>query len=678
MLKNTFLGSLFLLFSLTMFSQEYILAVQKPYVVFLDAETGDVANAQGIDMSALNVATPKAVKYVGNEIWVTDQLDDVIYKFDSDGNHVGTITGSMDNIKGFDIINDSEIWVTNAGSQNGAPGDAVVRLDMDGNYLGSYDTPDKSSFDVLDNGTNVLVSFIHQGSPIEVWDYDGNYINNFVDPGTLNFPQQINFTQDGHLLVANFSAPSGIYLFDGETGVNHEFWPTSGPRGVVETDNGSILWSNNNGIHRLNPSTGVSTLILSGNTQYFGKRTSISGCITPSLSVANPDPVCEGNTATITATSNGQDVFWYNSATSTSPIGSGLSFTTPELSETTSFWVQAFNYGAGGEPVVITGGARTAPTSSSSSSVNPGTAPWGLSFDADENFTINSVDVYLAGSAGSLTVQLLDENWSMIEEITLSTPAGNSANPVQHEIELNFEVQAGNTYRLVASSSPEMIREFTSEHPGYPYDIGDVGTVTGGTLNNSNSNNTVYYFFYNWTVSTFEGEVCESDREEVIATVNPTPETPGGEADQQFNQGETLADLTVEATGDLIWYEDAQATTVLPETTPLVDGTTYYVSQTIDDCESNLFAITVHLRLGTGSFENFALFVFPNPVIDMLNIKSEKPVDSVEVFDITGRKLIEKSDIRNSQFDMSSYSAGTYLVRIKAGKEVQMIKVLKN
>lgn len=678
MLKNTFLGSLFLLFSLTMFSQEYILAVQKPYVVFLDAETGDVANAQGIDMSALNVATPKAVKYVGNEIWVTDQLDDVIYKFDSDGNHVGTITGSMDNIKGFDIINDSEIWVTNAGSQNGAPGDAVVRLDMDGNYLGSYDTPDKSSFDVLDNGTNVLVSFIHQGSPIEVWDYDGNYINNFVDPGTLNFPQQINFTQDGHLLVANFSAPSGIYLFDGETGVNHEFWPTSGPRGVVETDNGSILWSNNNGIHRLNPSTGVSTLILSGNTQYFGKRTSISGCITPSLSVANPDPVCEGNTATITATSNGQDVFWYNSATSTSPIGSGLSFTTPELSETTSFWVQAFNYGAGGEPVVITGGARTAPTSSSSSSVNPGTAPWGLSFDADENFTINSVDVYLAGSAGSLTVQLLDENWSMIEETTLSTPAGNSANPVQHEIELNFEVQAGNTYRLVASSSPEMIREFTSEHPGYPYDIGDVGTVTGGTLNNSNSNNTVYYFFYNWTVSTFEGEVCESDREEVIATVNPTPETPGGEADQQFNQGETLADLTVEATGDLIWYEDAQATTVLPETTPLVDGTTYYVSQTIDDCESNLFAITVHLRLGTGSFENFALFVFPNPVIDMLNIKSEKPVDSVEVFDITGRKLIEKSDIRNSQFDMSSYSAGTYLVRIKAGKEVQMIKVLKN
>lgn len=677
--KITFLSSLLLLFSTLMFSQEYIMVVQKPYIVSLDIETGDVINAQAIDMSGLNTTTPKAVKQVGDEIWVTDQVDDAIYRFDDEGNHLGTVSGNMDNIKGLELVNNNEIWVTNAGTSNGAPGDAIVRLDMDGNYQGSYATGEKSSFDIIDTGTGVFISFINQGSPIERWDYDGNFIDNLVEPGTLNFAQQIDLTADGNLLVGNFSSPSGIYLFDTGSGSQLEYWPLSDVRGVMETNDGSILWSNSSGIHRLNPSTGVSTTILSGGAQFFGRINSESGsgCTTPSLSVENPDPICEGNTTTLTATSNGEDVKWYDSETGTSPIATGLSFTTPELTETTSYWVQAFNYGSGGEPVLITGGARVAPASTSSSSVNPGTAPWGLSFDADDDFTINTVDVYLAGSAGSLTVQLLDEDWSLLEEKTVTTPAGNASNPIQHEVELDFDVTGGNTYRLVASASPDMIREFSSEHPGFPYEIGDVGTVTGGTLNNSHSNNTVYYFFYNWTVTASDVEVCESERKEVVVTVNPTPDIPSGDADQQFNQGETLADLTVEATGDLTWYEDAAGTTVLPETTPLVDGTTYYVSQTIDECESALFAITVHLRLGAASFENFALYVFPNPVSDMLNIKSEKSVDSVEIFDITGRKLTEKTNIINSRFDMSNFSAGTYLVRIKAGKEVQLIKVLK-
>lgn len=665
-----------LLFSIQTAAQEYIMVVQKPYVVALDANTGDVVNPQAIDLSSLVITTPKAVKQIGNEIWLTEQLDDFIYRFDLDGNYLGEIFGSMDNIKGLENVN-NEVWVTNAGTANGAPGEAIVRLDSDGNYLGAYDTNGNSSFDILNTGTDVYISFIHQGSPVQRWDYEGNYIDDIVPPGTLNFAQQLDLTASGDLLVGNFSSPAGIYLFDGTTGNQLQYWPQTGVRGVMETHDGSILWSNSSGIHRLNPATGVSTMILSGGAQFFGRINPGGGCTTPSLSVENPDPICEGHTATITATSNGQDVQWYDSATATSPIATGSTFTTPQLTETTSYWVQAFNYGSGGEPVEITEGARVAPTSTTSSSVNPSTAPWGLSFDTHEDFTINSVDVYLAGAPGSLTVQLLDENWTLIEEKTVSTPAGNSSNPVQHEVELDFDVEAGKTYRLVASSSPQMVREFTSTHPGYPYDIGDAGTVTGGTINSSHTNNTVYYFFYNWTVTISGTEVCASDREEVEVTVNPTPETPGGEPDQQFNQGDTLADLVVEATGDLTWYEDENGTVELPETTPLTDGTTYYVSQTIDGCESLLFGITAHLSLGTTSFENFAISVFPNPVKDILNIKSEKPVDFVEIFDITGRKLSHLTNIQNSQINFNQFTAGTYIIRIKAGKEIQTIKILK-
>lgn len=677
-MKNiTYLFSLIFLFTTTMFSQEYIMVVQKPYVVSLDVETGDVIDSQAIDMTALNTSTPKAVKQIGDEIWVTDQISDLIYRFDEDGNHLGNISGGIDNIKGLDLIDNSEVWVTNAGTANGAPGDAIVRFDMNGNNLGFYPTGSNSSFDVLDVGNGeVFISFISEGSPIERWDYNGNFINNVVEPNNLNFAQQVDITASGNLLVGNFSSPSGVYVFDVDTGDQIEYWSQTGVRGVMETGDGSILWSNSAGVHRLDPTTGSSTLLLGGASQFFGRVNFGEGCTTPTLSVETPDPICEGTTATIEATSNGEDIHWYDTESGTTPIFTGSSFTTPELSETTSYWVQAFSYGDG-EEVEIEGGARVAPTNNTGSSVVAATSPWGLSFDVDEDFTINSVDVYLTGSAGTLVVQLLDENWNFIEETTVSCPAGNASNPVQHEVSLDFDVQAGNTYRLVAVSSPQMVREFTSAHPGFPYPIGDVGTVTGGTINSSHTNNTVYYFFYNWTVTTMGVEVCESDREEVVVTVNPTPETPSGESDQNFRQGDTLADLEVIATGDLTWYEDENGTVVLPETTELEDGVTYYVSQTIDGCESGLFAITVHLTIGVDSFKEFAMSVYPNPVATTLNIISEKQIDFVEIYDITGRRLARITNVIDGKIDFSMYAAGTYVIRVKAGKEFQAIKILK-
>src|SRR5690606_2010390 len=111
--------------------------------------------------------------------------------------------------------------------------------------------------------------------------------------------------------------------------------------------------------------------------------------------------------------------------------------------------------------------------------------------DTTESFTITSVDVYLASSSpGNLVMQLLDENYNVLDETTVSCPAGNSGSPVQFAVPLDFSVEAGNSYKLVAAESPVMVREFSSEHPGFPYPIGDVGSVTGGTINNGDINTT--------------------------------------------------------------------------------------------------------------------------------------------------------------------------------------------
>src|SRR5690606_1215634 len=159
-------------------------------------------------------------------------------------------------------------------------------------------------------------------------------------------------------------------LFDLETGEELNFWPLSDVRGVSEAEDGSILWTNSSGINRLNPATGTSTLLSGGSAQFFTLlNPDETSCTTPTLSVEEPDAVCSGNSAFLTAVSNGEDVNWYDSETATTPIFTGTEFETPELTESTSYWVQAVSYGTG-EGETIEGGARLMPASNSSSSVN--------------------------------------------------------------------------------------------------------------------------------------------------------------------------------------------------------------------------------------------------------------------------------------------------------------------
>ncbi len=89
----------------------------------------------------------------------------------------------MDNIKGMEVVN-GRIWVTNAGSMNGAPGDTIIRFDTNGSNLGFIDTAGESSFDIVDAGNGeVYISYINTATKIERRDYDGNILGNIVNPG---------------------------------------------------------------------------------------------------------------------------------------------------------------------------------------------------------------------------------------------------------------------------------------------------------------------------------------------------------------------------------------------------------------------------------------------------------------------------------------------------------------
>jgi gliding motility-associated-like protein len=89
---------------------------------------------------------------------------------------------------------------------------------------------------------------------------------------------------------------------------------------------------------------------------------------------------------------------------------------------------------------------------------------------------------------------------------------------------------------------------------------------------------------------------CESERIPVTVTLQNTM-SPTGEATQNFcsSQNPTLSNLVV--VGSTIkWYDSSTLGNLLTDNTSLVDGKTYYVAQTVNNCESlNRLSVTISL-----------------------------------------------------------------------------------
>ncbi len=119
------------------------------------------------------------------------------------------------------------------------------------------------------------------------------------------------------------------------------------------------------------------------------------------------------------------------------------------------------------------------------------------------------------------------------------------------------------------------------------YDVAAAGTLLPNTT--LLQNNTTYY-----ASQSING--CESERVPVKINIQNTP-PPTGDANQPFCSGSNPTIASIMVTGDLVeWYDTASNGTLLPTTTNLQDGKTYYVSQTVNNCESQRFAVTVSVK----------------------------------------------------------------------------------
>ncbi|MBW4360885.1 T9SS type B sorting domain-containing protein [Flavobacterium taihuense] len=88
---------------------------------------------------------------------------------------------------------------------------------------------------------------------------------------------------------------------------------------------------------------------------------------------------------------------------------------------------------------------------------------------------------------------------------------------------------------------------------------------------------------------------CESERIPVAINIQNTL-APTGNTNQTFCTGQNPTIANILVTGSSIkWYDTANNGSLLAETTNLQNGKTYYASQTINNCESPRFGITVSI-----------------------------------------------------------------------------------
>lgn len=253
---------------ITDFSNDRVLAVS-PF-------DGSVINANFItDIGAVGwqFSSPKEAIQVGSEIWVSDQVEDRIHRFSQTGSFLSSIgNAGLDNIRGMGITGNT-VYVCNQGTNNGAPGPALVGFDFSGSPVGNRAlVAGASPFDVLDYGTpgELLVTNSTSDDVERINSATGALIGQFQITTALQFPQQMFKRSNGNLLVAGFSGAgaSGLYEFDSAGNQVGFFLNGLGPRGVFELQNGEYLVTYGGGaggrLVRVNPQTGDVTTILSG------------------------------------------------------------------------------------------------------------------------------------------------------------------------------------------------------------------------------------------------------------------------------------------------------------------------------------------------------------------------------------------------------------------------------
>jgi hypothetical protein len=264
----------------------------------------------------------------------------------------------------------------------------------------------------------------------------------------------------------------------------------------------SYLWSNGETTQTIEVSgTDIYSVTVPGLCQEFSSEGFDPGVtvLSPELPQTENDTLYEVGFTTLTAV--GDMLTWYDALGNV--VGEESTFETPELLETTSYFVtntQSF------ESDFFTGQEEPVANSPFSGGQYNGQ----IIFDCFDAFVLRKVTVY-TDTPGERIIELRDNQGAVLLSHSFEAVEG------QQEVSLDFQVDPGTDLILTTNTdknqetlgtdAPRLQR--SNEAVAYPYIIDNVVT-----LKQSNFGEQYYYYFYNWEIRTI-GKECTSEAVEV-------------------------------------------------------------------------------------------------------------------------------------------------------------------
>jgi hypothetical protein len=392
----------------------------------------------------------------------------------------------------------------------------------------------------------------------------------------------------------------------------------------------------------------------------LGVHTSNCGtlpCATINAPVAVNATICGGATATISATASetNSTLYWFDSATNGTSLGTGASYTTIALTATTSFWVEEAVTGcppsprtevvvtvSGIAPVVSGGIDQTvcAGESVTLTAVGTGTISWNNGVTDGASFIPTGTTTYT---------------------ITLTSGACSNTDQVLVTVNSLPTVSAGADQTVCAGAS------VTLNGSGVTNLAWDNG-VTNGTAFLAITTNT-------YTVTGIDANQC-TNTDQVTVTVNPVPT-----ATATFTTGTTLV---AGPTGqDYQWISCANnqpvngatnaSYTVTTNGSYSVEVTNSFGCSTISNCV---------LISSVGINENKAestISVYPNPTKGKVNLTIPTEQANVTVYNALGKVISNYNNLQNgAAIDLSNNPYGVYLIHVASEKGTSILRVVRN
>ncbi len=326
---------------------------------------------------------------------------------------------------------------------------------------------------------------------------------------------------------------------------------------------GEFRWFDEDGTELLFTGASFTTGILSTTTSYLVREV-LDGCESPTtlvtvtvdslppLPIVGTDSICEGETATLVALGiEGAVLNWYADPDGSNLLATGPSFTTPELNQTTTYWVQQLTLETGclSALVPVEVSVLTAPEAPSATEI--------IVCETEEGEIIGSG----SGNAGSV-LRWYDTSTGgialQIDSLGPATSATFTVGPFAPGT-YTFYIEEVN---IAGCISPRTAVEVVVPPKPAEPSIDDL-TICGGESVRITAPGTGIFNWYDApvggnllnrglsyltpvldsTTSFFvsqEIDGCESDREEVVVTVIPIPDAPIISSNSPLCEGDTL------------------------------------------------------------------------------------------------------------------------------------------